>query len=257
MATAHNINEALSKARGVPAASVEQYARALRQGGLFPETKRGAGAVALSTEHAALLLAAVLRGSTTNAAANASDIGGLVAHATGVEWTILQRQCELLGWPPGVKWAGAVADLIDRLRDGTSGEILHDQRMNVGVDRYWTVAWVELFPTLEIRHESLKTWREKFHDAIASMGGAPAKPAKDEGPIWPDPPWASPLNPMRIEFHSPLLHEQYVSYGVDPGRNKSASLQFQASKRDAAKHDRWGTEWVTGRTMQSIADAFK
>lgn len=246
MASVNKINEVLAEVRGVPIATIEAYSRVLRREGILPETRRGGGATPMNSLHCAYMLAAIMRGSPTSAADNAREVGGLIAHDGGaLTAPILIAQREVLGWEEGISFAEAVAWLLDRHSDGSITEIARPgKEIKIEIDRYWSRGWLSWHPTQPMVDALVRSNTEVFGDAAARV--------LDLGVD------GLPWNAMKIEFHSPLLFQAAVSYREgDSDRNRDAHRQFREKKAEASKHDVWGNEWITGRTLAAISELLK
>ena len=241
VASVHQLNEAFAAIRGVGRDNIEAYGRVLRTGGVLPATKRGSGATVPTTVHAGYLVAAVLRGSPLKATENAREIGDLIVHSDGgaLLEPVLDRQLAMFGWPADMSFAGMVGWLIDRHLDGTIGEFI-DGDYKIEVDRYWTRARLYCQPAAPLVDQYVETWR-----AVNEL-------------LLPDRnPNGALRRPMEIGFHTPLLHEAKISYGVDKERNREAHRQYRELRKRSENHDLWGSEAVTQRTILAIAEVFK
>jgi hypothetical protein len=242
MASVHSFNEALAKVRGVPRATIEAYSRVLRREGLLPDTKRGSGATPLTTTMVGYMLAAVMRGSPIAAAENAREVGDLVIHSVDGSTfdPMVDRPRNALGWSDGITFAQAIGWLIDRHIDGTIKDFVSCRGMGIElkVDRYWTMAWLRWEPCGQLLTEYVAGWTEALKIEPPRLGDGLR-------------------SPMEIGFHTPLLHETKISYGVDKARNREAHRKFNEMKERASKFDVRGTESVTQRTLTAIAEVFK
>ena len=246
MASVHAINQALSELRGVPAATIEAYSRVLRQEGVLPATRRGGG-VPLTTEMVGYMLAAVLRGSPTAAADNAIEVGELIVHSDGfaILEPVLQAQLKMFGWAEDMSFARMIGWLIDRHVDGTIGQFLNEATgYKIEVDRYWTTARLYCQPALPLVDQYVDAWRIAYKD----LKRPPLPERNANGEL---------RRLMEIGFHTPLLHEAKISYGVDSARNSEAHRKYRELRARVGKLDAWGSESVTQRTLIAIADRFR
>ena len=256
MASVHKFNEALAKVRGAPLGTVEAHSRVLRQKGVLPETKRGGAAEPLTPIMAGYMLAAIMRGSPAAAADNAREVGDLVVHdsignPSGVlkgearRDPILDRQVAMFGWTDDMSFARMIGWLIERHVDGTIDNFIDTTKgYRIEVDRYWTTARLYCHPALPLIDRYVDAWREAFKGL--------------EHPPLPERTFNGDLQrPMEIGFHTPLLHEAKISYGVDKARNREAHRKFRELRDQASKFDVSGSESVTHRTLLAIAEVFK
>lgn len=256
MASVHSFNEALAKVRGVPRATIEAYSRVLRKEGFLPETKRGGGGPPLTTTMAGYMLAAVLHGLPTAAADSAREVGDLIVHDPignpgGVvngearSDPILDCQLAMFGWPADMSLARAIGWLIDRYVDGSIAKFIDDTKgIRIEVDRYWVTAKLSLHPAQHLVDGYVDAWRVAFK-------GIEHPPLPERNPD------GSLRRLMEIDFHTPLLHEAKISYGVDNARNREAHRKYRELRERAGKFDVWGSESVTQRTLIAIAEVFK
>jgi hypothetical protein len=100
------------------------------------------------------------------------------------------------------------------------------------------MASLQWLPTPRIVDECVAGWREAFGD--------------DSPPLVLD-----RFQPMKIGFHTPLLHEMKISYGVNQKRNRAAGRAYSEMRERAGKYDVWGSEWITERTLIAISEVFK
>lgn len=240
MATVHRFNAALAAVRGMPLATVEAYSRVLRRERVLPKTRRGGGGPPLTTTMAGYMLAAVMRGSPTSAADNAREVGDLVLHSVDQSTfdPMVDRPRKALGWPDDIAFAQAIGWLIDRHVDGTVAEFVAGG-IEIKVDRYWTMAWLRWQPCGPVLDEYVAGWL----DALKME-----PPRNGDGSL---------VHPMEIGFHTPLLHEAKISYGVNKVRNREAHRKYHELRERANKFDRQGTESITQRTLIAIAEVFK
>jgi len=251
MASVHGFNQALAKVRGVPPATIEAYSRGLRRDGVLPETRRGGGGTFTSVM-AGYMLAAVLRGSPTAAAENAREVGDLVIYDGGVTFLkpLHDATLGMFGWADDLTFAQMVGWLIDRHVDGTIEQFINIEKgYLIEVDRYWTKAWLKCHPAAPLLDTYLDGWRKFF----AAAGSAEDQIERSLPERNPD---GSLRRPMEVVFHTPLLHEVKVNYGVDRERTRNAWRQFHELKDDR-QGDRYGSESVTQRTLTAIAEVFK
>lgn len=256
MASVHGFNQALAKVRGTPPATIEAYSRALRSEGVLPKTRRGGGGPPLTTTMAGYMLAAVMRGSPTAAAENAREVGDLIVHDSignpsavlagqGPSDPILDCQIAMFGWPADMSFAGMVGWLVDRHLDGTINAFVDTTKgYKIEVDRYWTTAHLHCQPALSLVEQYLAAWRKAF----SNLEKPPLPDRNFDGSL---------VRPMPIGFHTPLLHEAKINYGVDKARNREAHRKYQQLRKRSEHHDLWGSETVTQRTILAIAEVFK
>ncbi|MCW5692934.1 MAG: hypothetical protein KIT48_11275 [Pseudolabrys sp.] len=251
MASVHGFNQALAKVRGVPAATIEAYSRALRSKGVLPKTRRGGGGPFASVM-AGYMLSAVLRGSPSAAAENAREVGDLVIYDGGVTFLkpLHDATLEMFGWADDLTFAQMIGWLIDRHVDGTIGQFIDVEKgYRIEVDRYWTKATLKCHPAAPLLDKHLDGWRK-----FLALSGVPES---DISASLPDRnPDGSLRRPMEVNFHTPILHEVKVSYGVDRERNRNAWRQFRELK-DERQGDRYGSESVTQKTLMAVAEVFK
>lgn len=248
MASVHSFNQALAKVRGTPPATIEAYSRGLRREGVLPETPRGGGAPFTSTM-AGYMLAAVLRGSPTAAAENAREIGDLIVQSGSTLQPVLDAQLKMFGWPEDMTFARMIGWLIDRHVDGTIGQFLNAAKgYRIEIDRYWTTARLYCQPALPLVDQYVDAWRIKGLEALLPHRMSDAPDGYSPGSL---------AQPMEIGFHTPLLHEAKISYGVDKERNREAHRKYHEMRERAEKFDVWGSESVTQRTVIAIAEVFK
>lgn len=256
MASVHKFNEALANVRGVPLGTIEAYSRVLRREGVLPETKRGGAASPLTSIMAGYMLGAVMRGSPIAAADNAREVGDLIVHdsignPSGVlagevrTDPILDSQLAMFGWADDMSFARAIGWLIDRHVDGTIDKFIDTTKgYKIEIDRYWTTARLYCQPALPLVDQYIDAWRVAFK----GLEHPPLPERNVNGELH---------RPMEIGFHTPLLHEAKISYGVDKARNREAHRKYRELRERAGKFDVWGSESVTQRTLIAIAEVFK
>jgi hypothetical protein len=202
------------------------------------------------------MLAAVMRGSPTAAAENAREVGDLIVHDSignpsavlgGENRTdpILDCQCAMFGWPADMSFAGMIGWLLDRHVDGTIETFIDTTKgYKIEVNRYWTTARLYCQPALPLVEGYINAWREAFK----TLEHPPLPERMRDGEL---------VQPMEIGFHTPLLHEAKISYGVDKARNREAHRKFRELRKRSEEHDVQGSEAVTQRTILAIAEVFK
>lgn len=246
MASIHNVTEALAKVRGMPVATVEAYARVMRKEGVLPESKRGGGATPATPEQAALVIAAVMRGSPSGAAENARQIGQLVPSDLGKSFEgILQTQLRVLDWHDGITFAQAVGWFIERFADGTIAkfaEINSSKPLTIRVDRYRPFAEISWHPPRWFVHEYIEAWK-------TAVEGFAGPPVRMDGTL---------SDAMSIRFASPLLHEVKLAYERgDTATNRDANNRYSILMQPFAGLDLWGSEHITARTVGALARLFR
>lgn len=259
MVSVNKLNVTFAELRGVPVATVETYSRVLRKEGVLPATTRGSGATKVTPLHAAYMLIAIMRGSPTAAAANAREIGGLIIHDGGLlNEGVLTRQLHALDWQDSITFAEAIAWVIGQLVDGRMSRFADLAKgMEAEIDRYWTAARLSWLPVGDHLQALIAGNMDAAREIYASEADTEAK-AKDLMRRLLDlTPSGAPARGNALSFHSPHLYEAKISYKVDPARNAAAHAAFRATKDEANKHDVWGTEKVTLRTLAALADLFR
>lgn len=168
MTSVNQINEAIAKLRNMPSRTVEAYSRTLRRAGILPETKRGSAATPVTCRHAAMMLFAVLRGSPTNAAENATELGGLIWQTRNEVGEDLPTPSlaflQSLGWPTAATLCDVVAWLIDLYsRDAYRDTIKDVDRwqdpVSISVDLYKPKASMRWRPTIKMAERYRETMR--------------------------------------------------------------------------------------------------
>jgi hypothetical protein len=253
----HRLHEAIATVRGVSPANIEAYSRVLRKAGILPETGRGSAATPPTTLHAAYMLAAILRGSPTAAADNAKEVGGLIINRVDglTEPSIVPAYHALresLGWPEDMTFAGAVAWLLDRLIDDSLATYIETgiyKGITLTADRYWTEATIAFHPTAKIVKRYIEGARESEFSAayFDPDGRIHAGLVRADGTL---------NEPLKVGFHSPLLHEMKLSYKDGTDRNQKAHKAFMALKQSRS-YDIHGTESSTLRTLIAVSEVFK
>lgn len=248
MITVNRITDTLSKARGMPIATIEMHTRVLRKEGVLPETRRGGGATPATTIDAAHILLALMRGSPGAAAENARESGSLVVQFEDLLAPVDERLFAFLGWPQGFTLAQAIAWFIEKFRDGETRKYMADgDWLKVTIDRYWHLAQIEFMPSAELTAEYIEGWRD-----LAKMYNEDN--AERERYMLSD---GKLRKPIELQFRSPFLYEAKQAYQSDPARAAEAHRRFREAKELSLKADRWGSEWVTTRTIAPLGALFR
>jgi hypothetical protein len=157
----------------------------------------------------------------------------------------------MFGWADDMSFARVIGWLIDRHVDGTIDKFIDTAKgYRIEVDRYWTTARLYCQPALPLVDQYIDAWRTAFK-------GLEHPPLPDRMFDAPNGGPGSLVRPMEIGFHTPLLHEAKISYGVDKARNREAHRKYRELRERAGKFDVWGSESVTQRTLIAIAEVFK
>lgn len=240
MASVNRINQALAKVRGTSAAAIEAYSRPMRH--LFPRARGKC-----EPYHAALLLSAVMRGSTTSAASNAEEVAGLIVNdgAYRVDDDRLFRTIlESFDLQDGITFGEAVGVLIDREATGTlDSYVINGRGIVIEVDRYWTAAkisWHALDDAVEMISLAYK-------DVYGELGEKMA-PRRPDGTF---------LHPIELTFASPFIFQARDSYGVDELANSRAHAELRRLRDSFSGTDLHGVERVHRPTLKALAEVFQ
>ena len=252
MASLHKITEALASVRGMPVATVESYARPLRQHGVIPPSKRGRGASTIEPRDAAHLLLAVMRGSPKDAAHHAQEAGGLTVSAGTTFDPISHGFVHLLGWTEASTLAEAIGSIVMMQISGDLEAHLDRDRKNddifvlgIEVDRYWPSAQMTFQWTDNAIKNVYNAAKDKFSDF-----DDPNEPYSETQKYY------RIRRSNRITFADPLHYKRRAAYGVDQEENRRMTREWSEKRRRLEQYDLFGNEKVTGRTIKAIADAF-
>jgi hypothetical protein len=152
----------------------------------------------------------------------------------------LEAQLKMFGWDAGITLAEAMAALIDRTIDTTLARTIDPRNFTIETDKYWTRALLRCSPVPALVEQLAAAWR-----AISPR----LEPERNfDGTL---------TRPMELQFHSPLLYEAKISYDVDPERCRAANEKYSELRRRAIDLDLHGTESVTAKTIQALAEVIK
>jgi len=128
----------------------------------------------------------------------------------------------MFGWAEDMSFAGMIGWLIERRVEGTLGQFLDDAKgYRIEIDRYWTTACLYCHPALPLVDQYIDAWRTAFKNLKRP-------PLPDRMFDTPNGGPGSLVQPMEIGFHTPLLHQAKITYGVDKQLNRDAHRKYRA-----------------------------